>query len=110
MALKITRQIPTVPEPSISPIHISEYTPTEEKLSDTEDKITEISTDESEETTENEQVTNEITDNEKIDSIESHIIEKVDTSHVEKLVKIVSSVRTLIARGMIHEAQTLIVE
>lgn len=37
-------------------------------------------------------------------------IEKTDTSQVEKLTNLVSSVRTLIARGMAHEAQTLIVE
>ncbi len=37
-------------------------------------------------------------------------IEKVDTSQVEKLTNLISSVRTLIARWMLHEAQTLIVE
>ena len=36
--------------------------------------------------------------------------DKLDTSHVEKLVSLVSSIRTLIARGMITEARTLIVE
>ena len=42
------------------------------------------------------------------ENTESH--EKIDTSHVEKLVSLVSSIRTLIARGMITEARTLIVE
>ncbi len=36
--------------------------------------------------------------------------DKIDTSQVEKITNLVSSVRTLIARGMIIEAQTLIVE
>ncbi len=37
-------------------------------------------------------------------------LEKFDTSNVEKLTNLISSIRTLIARGMIVEAQTLIVE
>ncbi len=47
-------------------------------------------------------------ENEKITEVWS--IEKVDTSQVEKLTNLVSSIRTLIARGMIIEAQTLLVE
>ncbi len=46
----------------------------------------------------------------KIEPVETEKIEKIDTSQVEKLTNLVSSVRTLIARGMIIEAQTLIVE
>lgn len=42
--------------------------------------------------------------------VEKEAIIKIDTSHVEKLTGLVSSVRTLIARGMTHEAQTLIIE
>ncbi len=36
--------------------------------------------------------------------------EKIDTSKVEKLTNLVSSIKTLIARGMMTEAQTLIIE
>ena len=46
-------------------------------------------------------------DTKKWDTIES---EKIDTSHVEKLTWLVSSIRTLMARGMTAEAQVLIVE
>ena len=46
-----------------------------------------------------------------IDAIETPIEwEKIDTSKVEKLVGLVSSIRTLIARGMISEARVLIIE
>ena len=38
------------------------------------------------------------------------IPDKLDTSNVEKLASLVSSIRTLIARGMITESRTLIVE
>ena len=48
--------------------------------------------------------------NEEIEAIDLTHSEKVDTSQVEKLTNLVSSIRTLIARGMNHEAQTLIVE
>lgn len=47
---------------------------------------------------------------ENIKVIEIPQTEKIDTSQVEKLTNLISSVRTLIARGMAHEAQTLIVE
>jgi hypothetical protein len=57
-----------------------------------------------------ETVSETIIDKETTDTIETLQLEKVDTSQVEKLTNLVSSVRTLIARGMIHEAQTLIVE
>jgi hypothetical protein len=36
--------------------------------------------------------------------------EKIDTSKVEKLTNLVSSIKTLIARGMMTEAQALIIE
>jgi hypothetical protein len=41
---------------------------------------------------------------------EKPIPEKIDTSKVEKLTNLVSSIKTLIARGMMTEAQTLIIE
>ena len=47
---------------------------------------------------------------EEVVSPELEKMDKIDTSQVEKLTNLVSSVRTLIARGMIIEAQTLIVE
>ena len=37
-------------------------------------------------------------------------LEKLDTSNVEKIANIISSVRTLIARGMIIEAKAMIIE
>lgn len=57
-----------------------------------------------------EKVSEKITEEETIEAIEVPQVEKIDTSQVEKLTNLVSSVRTLIARGMVHEAQTLIVE
>lgn len=44
------------------------------------------------------------------DETDASIHEKVDTSQVEKITNLVSSIRTLIARWMNHEAQALIVE
>ena len=38
------------------------------------------------------------------------IIEKIDTSHLETLISLVSSSRTLIARGMMSEAHALIIQ
>lgn len=101
--MKVTRKIPAALEPISAPTPILEDTPTDEKIS-------EIDTSESEQINEIDQVTSEEIENEKIDPVESPVNEKVDTSHVEKLTNIASSVRTLIARGMIHEAQALIVE
>jgi predicted Zn-dependent protease len=47
---------------------------------------------------------------EEVIVVEKESTTKIDTSHVEKLMNLVSSVRTLIARGMNHEAQSLIIE
>ncbi|MBX9809103.1 hypothetical protein K2X92_01810 [Candidatus Gracilibacteria bacterium] len=47
---------------------------------------------------------------EENETIEFPHSDKIDTSQVEKLTNLISSIRTLIARGMNHEAQALIVE
>lgn len=92
-AMKATRQIPVISDPIVPP---SEETLPETNISETNISETDL---------------NNASDLiKKTEAIEKPIVEKTDTSHVEKLTNIVSSVRTLIARGMNHEAQTLIVE
>lgn len=54
--------------------------------------------------------TEEVPENIEKQEADIPVSEKVDTSQVEKLANLVSSARTLIARGMIVEAKTLIVE
>lgn len=53
---------------------------------------------------------NNTVNNEQTIEFPLYIEEKKENSHIEKLVWLVSSIRTLIARGMTSEAQALIVE
>lgn len=46
----------------------------------------------------------------EIKDADTIFLEKLDTSNVEKIANIISSVRTLIARGMIIEAKAMIIE
>lgn len=99
--MKITYQTPVVSDSSFP---VSEEVPLVHTLKIDEDNI--INNDPSIDTV-------NIDDSSEIESIESPeslVVEKIDTSHVEKLTNTISSVRTLMARGMNHEAQTLIVE
>lgn len=99
--MKITYQTPVVSDSSFP---VSEEVPLVHTLKVDEDNI--INNDPSIDTV-------NIDDSSEIESIESPeslVVEKIDTSHVEKLTNTISSVRTLIARGMNHEAQALIVE